>query len=258
MVSDETMEPRKRRLELRFPHSEERFRGGLVLSFALHGGIIAAAIVAAAVGPDEMFRSAGGPGVRGGGGGGGGSVVRFVELPQLEAAGQVAAPVAPRVAPPLELPRPDVTRLLQTAPRVEFRQAGPLTAGLRLGAGPGSGGGPGSGTGSGGGVGSGQGTGVGSGQGPGTGGEGGTILPPGVKLSILPADRPRSVRGKEYAVRFWVNAQGRVTHVEVEPEIEDRDYRGRFLEQMYQFQFTPARTLDGQPVDGQIVIRIAL
>jgi len=66
------------------------------------------------------------------------------------------------------------------------------------------------------------------------------------------------VRGKEYAVRFWVNAQGRVTRVEVEPEIEDRDYRGRFLEQMYQFQFTPARTLDGRPVDGQIVIRIAL
>jgi hypothetical protein len=27
---------------------------------------------------------------------------------------------------------------------------------------------------------------------------------------------------------------------------------------MYQFQFTPARTLDGQPVEGHIVIPITL
>jgi cephalosporin-C deacetylase-like acetyl esterase len=74
----------------------------------------------------------------------------------------------------------------------------------------------------------------------------------------VPADRPRSVRGREFAVHFWVDRRGRVTKVEVDPQIEDGDYRKKFLEQMYQFQFTPARTLDGQPVDGHIVIPITL
>jgi hypothetical protein len=84
------------------------------------------------------------------------------------------------------------------------------------------------------------------------------VLPPEPKFIIVPADRPKSVRGREFAVHFWVDARGRVTKVEVDPEIEDREYRRRFLDQMYQFQFTPARTLDGRPIDGHIVIPITL
>jgi hypothetical protein len=49
-----------------------------------------------------------------------------------------------------------------------------------------------------------------------------------------------------------------VTKVEVDPQIDNADYRKKFLEQMYQFRFTPAQTLDGQPVDGHIVIRFTL
>ena len=59
-------------------------------------------------------------------------------------------------------------------------------------------------------------------------------------------------------MHFWVNAEGKVTRVEVDPDIPDGAYRRKFLDQMYQFQFTPARTLDGQAVDGQVVIPIDL
>jgi hypothetical protein len=59
-------------------------------------------------------------------------------------------------------------------------------------------------------------------------------------------------------VEFWVDASGRVTRVDVRPEIEDADYRRRFLDRMRQFQFNPARTLEGQPVNGRLIIRIAL
>jgi TonB family protein len=136
---------------------------------------------------------------------------------------------------------------------------GQVAAAAAIGRGAGTGGGPGAGTGTGGGVGSGQGTGVGSGVGPGSGGgEGGSVLPPEPKFIIVPADRPGSVRGREFAVHFWVDRQGKVTRVEVEPEIEDAEYRRKFLEQMHQFQFTPARTPDGRPVDGHIVIPITL
>ena len=252
------MSPARRHLNLRIPRSRERFGSGVALAAAVHGGLVLAMIVAAAT-SDELLRAIGGAGPRGGGGGGGGSVVRYVDLPPLEFAG---AAVAEAVRPPaaqIELPRPDVTELASAAPPVELRQiTGPLVAGLRVGSGPGSGGGPGAGTGTGGGVGSGQGTGVGTGEGPGTGGEGGSVLPPEPKFIIVPADRPKSVRGHEYAVHFWVDARGRVTKVEVDPQIEDREYRRRFMDQMYQFQFTPARTLDGRPIEGHIVIPITL
>jgi hypothetical protein len=127
------------------------------------------------------------------------------------------------------------------------------------GAGLGTGSGPGAGTGTGGGVGSGTGAGVGSGEGPGTGGgEGGAVLPPEPKFIIVPADRPGSVRGKKFSVHFWVDRTGKVTKVEIEPEILDAAYQRKFLEQMYKFQFTPARTLEGTPVDGHLIIPMTL
>ncbi len=242
------------------PRPHEQFGGGVVASAAIHGAIIVVLIVVAAVGSDEVFRSIGGPGPRGGGGGGGGTVIQHIDLPPLQASGAVVAPEEEeRPAPELQLPDPSLAQLAVSTQRVELREVtGQIVPALRIGSGPGSGGGTGAGTGSGGGVGSGQGTGVGSGQGPGTGGEGGSIFPPEPKFIIVPADRPNSVRGQEYAVHFWVNAEGKVTRVEVDPDIPDRAYRRKFLDQMFQFQFTPARTLDGVAVDGQITIPISL
>ena len=248
-----------RHMNIGIPRPRERFGGGVAASAAIHGGIVMVMIVAATLGSDEVFRAIGGPGPRGGGGGGGGTVIQHVELPPLETAGAVQAPEAARPVPQLALPAPNLAQLAVSSQRVELREVtGQIIPALRLGSGPGSGGGPGAGTGSGGGVGSGQGTGVGSGRGPGTGGEGGSIFPPEPKFIIVPADRPGSVRGQEYAVHFWVNTEGEVTRVEVDPDIPDRAYRRKFLDQMFRFRFTPARTLDGVAVDGQIVIPIAL
>ena len=84
------------------------------------------------------------------------------------------------------------------------------------------------------------------------------MLPPEPKFIIVPADRPGSVRGMEFRVHFWVDRRGRVTKVEVDPDIEDAAYRRKFLNQMFQFQFAPARTLDGRAVDGHIIIPITL
>ncbi|MGD8727460.1 MAG: hypothetical protein PVH40_07425 [Gemmatimonadales bacterium] len=253
------MSHRNRHMNIGQPRPKERFGGGVVASAAIHGAVIVVLAVGAALGSDEVFRSVGGPGPRGGGGGGGGTVIQHIDLPPLETAGAVEVQQEERPAPQLQLPNPSLAQLATSTQRVELREVtGQIVPALRLGRGPGSGGGEGAGTGSGGGVGSGQGTGVGSGRGPGTGGEGGSIFPPEPKFIIVPADRPNSVRGKEYAVHFWVNAEGRVTRVEVDPEISDRDYRRKFVDQMFQFQFTPARTLDGEAVEGEIVIPIAL
>lgn len=245
--------------QFRVPRSTERFRGGVTASALVHGGLIAALVVAAATTHETLRAIGDGSGPRGGGGGGGGGAVRYVELPSFEWVGsQAVTRQEERRAPPPEL-KIDVPRVSVTPSQAMLRTIGDMSAAQAIGSGPGSGGGVGAGTGSGGGIGSGRGTGTGSGVGPGTGGgEGGSVLPPEPKFIIVPADRPGSLRGREFAVHFWVDRRGKVTKVEVDPQIEDAAYRRKFLEQMYQFQFTPARTLDGQPVDGHIVIPITL
>jgi hypothetical protein len=245
--------------DFRLPGSTERFGRGVVVSAVLHGAGAAALLIAVAT-STEVLRNIGGPGPRGGGGGGGGSVVRYVELPSIAAAGR---PTAPRDEqqrrPPLEmtLPQPTVARMNETP--VSPASLGQVIPAPVIGQGRGTGGGAGSGSGTGGGVGSGTGTGAGRGVGPGRGGgEGGSVLPPEPKFIVVPADRPGSVRGMEFRVHFWVDRRGKVTKVEVDPDIEDAAYRRKFLDQMFQFQFTPARTLDGRPVDGHIIIPITL
>ncbi|KPK05868.1 MAG: hypothetical protein AMS20_05605 [Gemmatimonas sp. SG8_28] len=253
------MEHRPTVPHFRTPRPTERFGRGVVVSALLHGAAIGAFIGGVAANT-VVLRNIGGPGPRGGGGGGGGSEVRYVEVPPIASASAPAtARTEERAQPPIEitLPRPSVARMSETTASLpSLSRVVPATV---VGQGPGTGGGVGAGSGTGGGVGSGQGAGIGSGVGPGSGGgEGGSVLPPEPKFIIVPADRPGSVRGREFEVHFWVDRQGKVTKVEVEPDIGDATYRRKFLEQMYQFQFTPARTLDGRPVDGHIVIPITL
>jgi hypothetical protein len=230
------------------------------VSALLHGALIVALLFGAAAATPEFLRNIGGSGPRGGGGGGG-STVRYIELPPLASAGMR---IAPQENEP-RLPRPEVVLPLPTVTQVDPQRAQQDMAALQDvrvpvdGSGFGVGDGAGAGSGTGGGVGSGTGSGVGSGEGPGTGGgEGGAVLPPEPKFIVVPADRPSSVRGKKYAVHFWVDRTGKVTKVEVDPEIQDAGYRRKFLDQMYKFQFTPARTLDGHPVDGHLIIPITL
>lgn len=99
----------------------------------------------------------------------------------------------------------------------------------------------------------------GSGGGTGVSGEGAELLAPRPRYTVLPPlDRPASVRGKSFQVRFWVDPLGKVTRVEVSPEIPDAEYRKKFLALMYEYTFEPARRPDGTPVAGTAVLTITL
>jgi hypothetical protein len=176
----------------------------------------------------------------------------MVELPPLATPAQqtVAAVRAPQ--PAIELPIP--TPAFKSIPKAELavRPIGAMVPAIRLGSGAGTG----TGSGTGGGIGSGRGAGVGSGEGPGSGGAGGEGFPPQPRHVLLPPDAPKSLKGVERRVLFWIDEQGHVTRVEVEPPIEDSSYRKKFLERMYQFTFHPARTGAGTPVSAHFVIPI--
>jgi protein TonB len=261
VVYDAHMTRRSLRHPIALLPAGERFRSGVLISALAHVGVLAIALAAGARLTREYYRPIGqvGMGTGGGGGGGGGTVDHYIELPPA-----LAAPSAPRqTAPPAEpvelaLPRPELEPV--SAPRAVMSGSVDPPPVVVVGQGPGMGGGVGAGTGTGGGIGSGRGTGIGAGVGPGTGtGEGGSVIPPEPKFTIVPAaDRPESVRGREFRVHFWVDATGKVTRVEIEPQIPDADYRRRFMEQMRQYQFAPARSLDGRPVAGRVTIAFSL
>jgi hypothetical protein len=168
----------------------------------------------------------GGTGARGGGGGGGRPAVTWFTLPTA------SAPVALDM-PPLE-PTP-------VPPPVA-----PPTTGTSTG----TTGGPGQGPGSGGGQGTGTGPGSGSDAGPGSGGEAGYI-PADVRGLIVPPD---CAKGR-FLVRFWVEADGRVSRVDVDPPPRDTGCRREMLAQMKAYRFRPA-TRSGQPVASVYPIRL--
>ncbi len=96
-------------------------------------------------------------------------------------------------------------------------------------------------------------------EGTGEIGDAGALLAPRPRYTVLPPlDRPASVRGKSFEVRFWVDEFGRVTRVKVSPEIPDAEYRKRFLALMYEYSFEPARRPDGTPVAAQAILAITL
>lgn len=225
------------------------FGGGIVGSAVLHVLLIVL-IIWSGGRSQEFFRAAGGPGPEGGGGGGGGSRVTYMELPPLVTASPPAREQPSRQrSVEVPIPRPELKDIPKEKLQVRITPpTGPVVAAVRPGRGAGSGGGEGAGTGSGGGVGTGRGTGIGSGRGPGTGGEGGVGFPPQSRQMLLPPDAPASIKGHEFRVRFWIDEQGRVTRIEVEPRIEDAGYRKKFRERMLQFRFYPARTGDGTPM----------
>jgi protein TonB len=235
------------------PRSDRRFGAGVGLSAAVHVG----AIVLLVLGGSALGAYAGdgiGPGSVGGGGGGGSGRVRYIELPPAptsapEARAQEAAEDA------LTLPEPDVARLPPESAALEIpRQARRVVVIEREGDGSGSGQGPGGGSGSGGGLGSGQGTGIGSHSGPGTGG-GGAVLAPEPRAVLYPFEEaPPSIKGRRFTLHFWVDRRGRVTRVEVEPAIADAGFRNALLDRLRQWVFYPARTAEGRPMQGELLV----
>ncbi|MGH7673900.1 MAG: hypothetical protein ACREMV_01400 [Gemmatimonadales bacterium] len=225
------------------PLTRRRLGPGALAALALHALLVAVIFWRGA----ELVSGGGGAGPLGGGGGS--RAPRFVNLPSYSAPVAVEVPpVAP--LPVLTIVPPPEAVPVEPEPIVVSPSAVvPVAAGADDGTGPGTGGGQGAGVG----------PGIGAQTGPGTGGPEGYIVPADPRWSIMPPmSRPASLRGRQYTVRFWVTADGRVTRVEVAPEIVDRAYRQRFIEEMMHYKFRPAMTRDGTPIASVFSITVTL
>ena len=235
------------------PRAKTRGSRWVFVSLTLH--LLAVALI---VGVEsgflpDLFGTGGGIGPAGGGGGGG---VRYVTIPayvptatstprfaQSDIRFVASQPSMRTIAPVSRVEATDwPTELLDVVPRP--------------GANRGVGGGVGSGPGAGGGQGSGLGTGRGSDVGPGTGGNRGYTYAPEPRALHYPVDEvPDELRGVELSIHFWVDATGRVTRIEIDPPIEDRDYLEALRETLMGWVFYPARTASGARVPGEMVVK---
>jgi hypothetical protein len=236
---------------VRIPQTDRPYRWPVVMSFTLQALLIFFLVRQEIVRRLEENDSKA-PGLAGQRGGGGGEIRIALDEYQPPAAAKAPAVVTeqPPVPPPVVLPKPDIRMQKVEVPV----QTGTVTSTVDMsgltGQGPGKGGG----------IGTGVGPGAGADSGKGTGGEGGDVFPPKPQYAIVPPfdNRPASVKGRSFAVHFWINAAGRVTKVQLEPEITDRAYRREFLDRMQQYAFVPAHRLDGTPVASEMTITIEL
>lgn len=240
------MPTRPRPLTVRLPRSDRSFGPALAGSAAVHALLILTLIWRAGESDQVLvglaeYRSPGGV------------PTYYLELPshpraQAEGDGATARPT---VALP-QLPRPQLRSSAAPAqrplPPLEVSAAGiPSLSAERFGAGR-------TVT-----AGAGQLGGLGDTAGPGTGdARGRLLLPQPRELVLPPQDAPPSIRGRELSVRLWIDAQGRVTRVEVDPPIADEGYRRRFLARMAALSFYPARDRGGRPVEAQIVLTVVI
>jgi hypothetical protein len=190
-----------------------------------------------------LERSVGGEGPPGGGGGGG--ELRYVALAQPEAR-QVDTPEPPVTPQPQPEPVPEPIKLPE--PTIELTPIAitPVAVTLET-SGQGSGAGPGSG-----GSGTTTGSGSGSADGPGSGGEGGYIQPAELRGLITPPD---CIRGR-FTVVFSIEADGRVSRVDVQPAPADAGCRREFVTRMRQYKFYPAKMQDGRAVASKSTVTV--
>ena len=261
------MSPVKRYPTARMPRVDRRYGAGVVWALAVH----AVLIVMALMGWTEAFFEPGpgkGPGTGGGGGGGGGGrSIQYIELPPAPAARAAPAPAVahqeitlptPTVKMAEEkpiLPKPEVRLAEAAIPMAAVPTPAVSNAQPSLGPGSGTGVGPGQGSGTGGGTGTGVGPGVGSGIGPGTGGDGTVAFAPEPRAIIYPFEAPPpSVKGQVFQIHFWVDRRGKVVKVEIEPRVEDAAFRKLLLARVESWTFYPARTSEGRPVNGELIV----
>jgi protein TonB len=200
---------------------------------------------------------------RGGGGGGGGGRehgIAYVVLAPPAAPAPAAVPPPRRratVPPEAVTPPAPVTPAAAAAPPRDSAPA-PVAASGAPADGAGAGTGPGQGPGTGGGQGGGTGGGVGAGTGPASGGQGGRgVAPEPRQLVLPPPDSPKSLRGRQVEVTFFVGVDGRVEKVAVDPQIADGGFARKFDETMRNYRFRPARSPEGAPVPGSVTITVS-
>jgi len=191
----------------------------------------------------------GGSGPRGGGGGGGRPAVSWFALPATSAAQAHDIPQPPAVTvPTIAVPATEPVKIEVPPPAVVI--APPPSA--AVGTGAGTAGGAGQGPGSGGGRGTGTGTGVGADSGAGSGGNASDIFPANVRGLIIPPDCARG----DFLVRFWVETDGRVSRVEVNPPPKNAGCHQQLIMHMKAYSFRPAMTRAGVPVASVYQIRL--
>jgi hypothetical protein len=69
---------------------------------------------------------------------------------------------------------------------------------------------------------------------------------------------PKELKGRTLRVTFYVLADGRVSRVETDPDIQDKDYARNVRERFGSFRFRPARNPEGLPVPGVSVMNFTL
>jgi TonB family protein len=74
---------------------------------------------------------------------------------------------------------------------------------------------------------------------------------------LPPPDPPKSLRGRQVAVTFFVAADGRVERVAMAPGISDGDFARKFDETMRNYRFRPARSPEGASVPGSVTITVS-
>jgi len=224
--------------------------GAVAVSVALHAALL---LLVVWTQTRDTGLGTGGPG-RAGGGGGGAPEVAFVDIAAFVPSSAPAPARRARESLEYVTVKPELKMIARSTPQVKVWE--PTRPNLPpLSTSVGSSGGPGSGRGTGGGRGAGVGTGVGDNVGPGTGGERAPAYAPEPRSVVYPlSEPPDSVRGRLLIVHFWVDSRGRVTKVEVEPPLLSGSYLDDFLENMRRWTFYPARTADGRPVEGELVV----
>ena len=70
--------------------------------------------------------------------------------------------------------------------------------------------------------------------------------------------RPAELQGVEFELTFYVDENGRVTDVEVFPEVPNRDYRKRWMDVLKRYRFRPAVRADGARVPGKAILTVTL
>lgn len=83
-------------------------------------------------------------------------------------------------------------------------------------------------------------------------------MPPEPRQLVLPpSDYPKDLRGRTLEVTFWVDAQGKVEHIQVVPAIAQGGFAKKFEETMRNYRFRPARSPEGAPVAGSLTVKVA-
>lgn len=223
----------------RLPLARRREAPAAVAALLLHAAVIALFVWGSA----RLLQSAA-AGAGPLGGGEPASAVSFLTLPPPSVPLQVdvpaPAPLSLRDVPSLEPLPLELAKILIPEALTAGAAAGPAGAARR--GGPGAALGPGSGDG-----------------GPGTGTEAGYIFPASPRWAIVPPmNRPASVRGRTYRVHFWVTTEGRVSRVEVTPDIPEPEYRREFIARMMGYVFTPATTRNGERIASVYSITLTL